>query len=63
MAGQYDYMLVVRVAGIDDYGRIHQSELSRLPGVTRLESSFALRDVLESKSEPVSRSGYRTPQK
>jgi DNA-binding Lrp family transcriptional regulator len=47
MAGQYDYMVVVRVAGIDDYGRLHQSELSRLPGVTRLETSFALRDVME----------------
>jgi Lrp/AsnC family transcriptional regulator, leucine-responsive regulatory protein len=50
MAGQYDYMLVVRVAGIDDYGRLHQNELSRLPGVTRLETSFALRDVLEGKA-------------
>jgi Lrp/AsnC family leucine-responsive transcriptional regulator len=49
MAGQYDYMVVVRVAGIDDYGRLHQNELSRLPGVTRLETSFALRDVLEGK--------------
>jgi len=47
MAGQYDYMLVARVSGIDDYGRLHQNELSRLPGVTRLETSFALRDVLE----------------
>ncbi len=46
MAGQYDYMLVARVADIDDYGRLHQNELSRLPGVTRLETSFALRDVL-----------------
>lgn len=46
MAGHYDYMLVARVAGIDDYGRLHQNELSRLPGVTRLETSFALRDVL-----------------
>jgi len=46
MAGQYDYMLVARVSGIDDYGRLHQKELSRLPGVTRLETSFALRDVL-----------------
>lgn len=50
MAGQYDYLVVVRVAGIDDYGRLHQNELSRLPGVTRLETSFALRDVLELKS-------------
>jgi DNA-binding Lrp family transcriptional regulator len=48
MAGQYDYMLVVRVADMDDYGRLHQNELSRLPGVTRLETSFALRDVLEA---------------
>ncbi len=47
MAGQYDYMLMARVADIDDYGRLHQNELSRLPGVTRLETSFALRDVLE----------------
>jgi Lrp/AsnC family transcriptional regulator, leucine-responsive regulatory protein len=46
LAGQYDYMVVVRVAGIDDYGRLHQNELSRLPGVTRLETSFALRDVM-----------------
>jgi DNA-binding Lrp family transcriptional regulator len=50
MAGQYDYMVVVRVAGIDDYGRLHQNELSRLPGVTRLETSFALRDVMEEKN-------------
>lgn len=48
MAGQYDYMLIARVAGIDDYGRLHQNELSRLPGVTRLETSFALREVLEN---------------
>jgi Lrp/AsnC family transcriptional regulator, leucine-responsive regulatory protein len=47
MAGQYDYMLVARVGGIDDYGRLHQNDLSRLPGVTRLETSFALRDVLD----------------
>ena len=48
MAGRYDYMLVARVAGIDDYGRLHQTELSRLPGVNRLETSFALRDMLET---------------
>jgi Lrp/AsnC family transcriptional regulator, leucine-responsive regulatory protein len=50
MAGQYDYMLVARVAGIDDYGRLHQNELSRLPGVTRIETSFALRDVLDARA-------------
>jgi Lrp/AsnC family leucine-responsive transcriptional regulator len=49
MAGQYDYMLVARLSDVDDYGRLHQNELSRLPGVIRLETSFALRDVLEGK--------------
>jgi len=29
---------------IDDYGRLHQTELSRLPDCA-LETSFALRDV------------------
>ncbi len=50
LAGQHDYILVARVAGIEDYNRLHQNELSRLPGVTRLETSFALRDVLGEKS-------------
>ena len=35
-------ILVARVAGIDDYNRLHQNELSHLPGVIRLETSFAL---------------------
>ena len=48
LAGQYDYILIARVAGMDDYTRLHQAELSRLPGVTRLETSFALRNVLEA---------------
>ena len=50
MAGQYDYMLVVRVADIDDYDRLHHDQLSRLPGVLRLETSFALRDVLHGEA-------------
>jgi Lrp/AsnC family transcriptional regulator, leucine-responsive regulatory protein len=49
MAGQYDYTLIARVADIDDYGRLHQNDLSRLPGVTRIETSFALRDVMETR--------------
>jgi len=47
MAGEYDYMLQVKVAGITDYERLHQEELSRLPGVRRIESSFAVRNVIE----------------
>jgi DNA-binding Lrp family transcriptional regulator len=49
LAGQYDYLITARVADIDDYGRLHHNEISRLPGVIRLETSFALRDVLEDE--------------
>ena len=47
----YDYIMVARVAGIDDYGRLHQNQLSRLPAWPRLETSFAMRDVLEGKND------------
>lgn len=57
MAGQYDYMLVARVRDIDDYGRLHQNELSRLPGVVRLETSFALRDVMERQGVEIGKGG------
>ncbi len=54
MAGQYDYMLVVKVADIADYERLHQKELSHLPGVVRIESSFAVREVMGSAANPAS---------
>jgi Lrp/AsnC family leucine-responsive transcriptional regulator len=38
---------------LSDYERIHRAELSRLPGVTRLRSSFALREV-SSRALPAS---------
>jgi Lrp/AsnC family leucine-responsive transcriptional regulator len=45
MAGEHDYMLLLRVQSMADYERIHQRELSRLPQVSRIESSFAVREV------------------
>nr|WP_089410437.1 Lrp/AsnC ligand binding domain-containing protein [Granulicella rosea] len=47
MAGEHDYMLQVKVASMADYERLHQQELSRFPVVSRLESNFAVRDVIE----------------
>ena len=55
MAGEYDYMLQVRVSSMADYERVHKQELSRFPGVSRLESSFAVRDVMESEIDRNSR--------
>ena len=38
---------------IEDFERIHRTELSRLPRVARIQSSFALRDVVNRTVPPV----------
>lgn len=45
MSGDEDYLLTVHARDLADFERIHKEELSRLPGVARLKSSFALRAV------------------
>ncbi|NOT69716.1 MAG: Lrp/AsnC family transcriptional regulator [Hyphomicrobium sp.] len=45
MSGDDDYLLTVLARDLADYERIHKEQLSRLPGVARLKSSFALREV------------------
>ena len=47
MAGDYDYIMRVAVSGPEDYERLHKIYLSRLPGVARIRSSFALRNVCQ----------------
>jgi DNA-binding Lrp family transcriptional regulator len=45
MSGEDDYLVTVMARDLADFERIHKEQLSRLPGVVRLKSSFALRDV------------------
>lgn len=45
MSGDYDYLLRVAAADPGDYERIHHEQLTSLPGVARVRSSFALRKV------------------
>lgn len=45
MTGEEDYLLHLAVEGAGDYERIHKEILSRLPGVARINSSFAIRSV------------------
>lgn len=47
MSGTDDYILIVMAHDIADFERIHRTELSRLPRVARVQSSFALRDVVD----------------
>jgi DNA-binding Lrp family transcriptional regulator len=45
MSGEDDYLVTVLARDLADFERIHKEQLSRLPGVARLKSSFALREV------------------
>lgn len=45
MSGEFDYLLRVVVRDMADFERIHSEHLTRLPGVARVQSSFALRTV------------------
>jgi Lrp/AsnC family leucine-responsive transcriptional regulator len=45
MSGDSDYLLRIACAGPEGYESIHRHYLSRLPGVARIHSSFALRTV------------------
>ena len=52
MSGSDDYVVIVLARDIEDFERIHRTELSRLPRVARLESSFALREVVTRAVPP-----------
>ncbi len=53
MTGDFDYLLRVVVADTADFERIHSRELTRLPGVARVHSSFALRAVARLNVLPI----------
>jgi len=53
MSGEYDYLLRVVVADTADYERIHREHITRLPGVLRVRSSFALRTVTKKTELPI----------
>lgn len=46
MTGDVDYWLRVETESVASYEAIHGEILSRLPGVTRISSSLAMRDAL-----------------
>ena len=53
MAGTADYILKIVAEDTEDFARIHRQHLSRLPGVSQMQSSFALRTVLQTTALPV----------
>jgi len=57
MSGNDDYLVHVQARDMEDYERIHKQHLSRMPGVARLHSSFAMRHVVKRTISPAALSG------
>lgn len=53
VGGQYDYLLRVVAVDAEDYERIHRQAISRLPGVTRIQSILSLRTVKAGHGLPL----------
>lgn len=49
MTGLSDYLLKIEVANAAEYERLHTEVLSRVPGVARIHSSFAIRTVVDAR--------------
>lgn len=54
VGGQYDYLLRIVAVDAEDYERIHRSSISRLPGVTKIQSILSLRTVKADRGLPLS---------
>lgn len=46
MSGSDDYLLILQVRDLADFERVHKTQISRLPHVARIQSSFALREIV-----------------
>ena len=47
MTGDFDYVLRIAARDLADYERIHKEWLTAMPHVTKINSSFALREVID----------------
>ncbi len=57
MSGSDDYIVTVNARSISDFERIHRTELACLPHVARVQSSFALREVINRAVPPAALEG------
>ncbi len=54
MSGEYDYILRIAARDLKDYERIHKEWLSAMPHVTKINSAFALREVIDRTGTGIS---------
>lgn len=55
MSGNADYLLRVAAADLAQFDAIHRDCLARLPGVSSMRSSFAIRNIKSWRGYPIGR--------
>lgn len=53
VSGDTDFLIMIHVNSFNDYDRIYRRELSNLPHVAKIRSSFVLREVARRPTPPV----------
>jgi DNA-binding Lrp family transcriptional regulator len=53
MSGNSDYLVHMVAGDLADFERLHSNVLGHLPGVARIESKFALREVIARPLAPI----------
>jgi Lrp/AsnC family transcriptional regulator, leucine-responsive regulatory protein len=53
VSGNTDFVMMVHVRSFDDYDRVYRKELSTLPHVARIHSSFLIREVATRTVAPI----------
>ena len=48
VAGEYDYLLKIRVKDMPDFNKLHSDSLLALPGVRQLRTFFVMKEVIEN---------------
>jgi Lrp/AsnC family leucine-responsive transcriptional regulator len=52
VSGEVDFIMIVHVRSFEDYDRVYRRELSMLPHVARIRSSFLMREVVQRSVAP-----------
>lgn len=53
VAGDFDYLLKIRVSGIGDFNKLHGEHLISLPGVRQTRTFFVMKNVKENAPLPL----------
>lgn len=53
VAGEFDYMLVVRTRDLQRFSKLHAGEILNLPGVRQIRSFFVLKEILSTTELPM----------